>query len=74
MEYLDKIKESSSFIKEKFNEKLDLAIVLGSGLGDMAEKIENPIYINYKDIPNFPVSTVKGHKGRLVLGKVPNDR
>ncbi len=70
MEYLDKIKESSSFIKEKFNEKLDLAIVLGSGLGDMAEKIENPIYINYKDIPNFPVSTVKGHKGRLVLGNL----
>ena len=47
-----------------------IAIVLGSGLGDFAERAEGKIVIPYKDIPHFPVSTVKGHRGVLVYGRV----
>lgn len=43
-------------------------LILGSGLGAIAEELDNPIHIEYKDIPGFPVSTVSGHKGRLVAG------
>ncbi len=57
------------------NEKLsgrkpEIGIVLGSGLGSFAEKLEDSIYINYQDIPGFPVSTVSGHNGRFVVGKL----
>ena len=43
-------------------------MILGSGLGDYADKIENPVKISYHDIPDFPVSTVAGHAGQFVLG------
>ena len=43
-------------------------IILGSGLGELAEKIENKIVIPYKDIPHFAVSTAMGHKGNLIAG------
>lgn len=57
------------------NEKLsgrkpEIGIVLGSGFGSFAEKLEDSIYINYQDIPGFPVSTVSGHNGRFVVGKL----
>ena len=68
MNLLEKINESKEYIMAKVNKKPQVGMILGSGLGDMAEKIENPIYINYNDIPNFPISTVEGHKGRLVIG------
>lgn len=45
-----------------------IAITLGSGCGDVADAIENPIIIDYKDIPGFPISTVQGHAGQLMLG------
>lgn len=48
----------------------EIGLILGSGLGDIAEEIEEPIYIDYKDIPNFPVSTAPSHKGRFVIGKL----
>lgn len=44
------------------------ALVLGSGLGPIADEISDPIILNYEDIPGFPASTVKGHVGRLVMG------
>jgi purine-nucleoside phosphorylase len=47
-----------------------VGLVLGSGLGILAEEIENPVYINYDEIPHFPVSTVEGHEGRLVIGNL----
>lgn len=72
---MKKLNESASFIKKKIgDEKVEIAIVLGSGLGDLGEKIENPIFIDYHDIPHFPVSTVSGHKGRLVVGKLEGRR
>lgn len=50
--------------------KPEFAIVLGSGLGDLADAVEDPIIVPTNEIPNWPGSTVKGHKGRLVFGKL----
>ena len=47
-------------------------IILGSGLGSLGEKLNNPIFIDYKDIPGFPQSTVKGHGSRLICGRLGN--
>ena len=66
---IDNLKDSAAYIAKKLGaEKYEYALVLGSGLGDLAEEIENPVIIDYHDIPHFPVSTVQGHKGRLVAG------
>ncbi|MBQ8923760.1 MAG: purine-nucleoside phosphorylase [Lachnospiraceae bacterium] len=55
---------------DKINNKPEIAIILGSGLGEFGETIDNKTYINYNDIDNFPVSTVSGHAGRFILGKI----
>ena len=66
--YEDYVK-SANFIKEKIGDKQPkIAIVLGSGLGVLKEEIKNRVVIDYKDIPNFPVSTVKCHAGELIIG------
>lgn len=62
------VKEASSFIQEKLPTAPAIGLILGSGLGVLADKIENPVVISYNDIPHFPVSTVSGHKGQLVSG------
>jgi len=74
MDYLSKIHESANYIKGKYDGKLDVAIVLGSGLGGLGDRIENPIEIPYGDIPNFPLSTVEGHKGQLIIGDLGNKK
>ena len=75
MTLIEKLKESSAFIRNRTGEeKTDIAIVLGSGLGDLADELEDALIIDYKDIPHFPVSTVPGHKGRLVIGKLEGRR
>ena len=66
----DKIVESTDYIKSKINEVPQIGLILGSGLGVLGDEIENPIKISYDEIPNFPVSTVEGHKGQLVIGKL----
>jgi len=58
----------ANFILEGINYKPEVAIVLGSGLGGLGDRIEADKILSYKDIPDFPVSTVEGHKGRLILG------
>lgn len=58
------------YIREKINFDPEIGIVLGSGLGDFADSIEDKVEIAYKDIPGFPVSTVKGHDGKLIFGKI----
>ncbi|WP_288156457.1 purine-nucleoside phosphorylase [uncultured Sharpea sp.] len=68
--YIDEIKEAASYIQSRYHEPLDLAIVLGSGLGPLADQIKNPVVIDYKDIPHFPQSTIKGHEGKLYLGEL----
>jgi purine-nucleoside phosphorylase len=67
-----KIEETIKFINGEFKEipKIDIAIILGTGLGNLAEKIKEKRAIEYWKIPHFPVSTVKGHKGELVFGKI----
>ncbi|MGI5825307.1 MAG: purine-nucleoside phosphorylase [Bacillota bacterium] len=60
--------ETVDFILNKIEKIPDALMILGSGLGNFAEKIENPVVLKYKDIPNFPVSTVQGHAGQLVIG------
>lgn len=64
------IKESIQSIREYTDIKPDLAIILGTGLGRLAEDIENSVVIPYDKIKNFPISTVHGHSGNLVLGKL----
>lgn len=60
-----------NYIKEKLGSKRpDTAIILGSGLGGLVEVIQNPLKIDYADIPEFPVPTVKGHQGCLYIGKI----
>ncbi len=65
---LGKIKETVDFIESKIKSKPHIGIILGSGLGDLAGEIVAEVAIPYKDIPNFPVSTVNGHMGQLLFG------
>ncbi|WP_139489256.1 purine-nucleoside phosphorylase [Brevibacillus dissolubilis] len=65
-----KIQEAASYIAGKISVQPRIGLILGSGLGVLADEIENPTYINYDEIPNFPVSTVAGHEGRLVVGQL----
>jgi len=67
---LSKIQETAEFLKERMNTNPETAIVLGTGLGNLAKEITDKTEIPYKDIPNFPVSTVEGHSGKLIFGKL----
>ena len=67
-----KVIESVEFINQKSKIKPKIAIILGTGLGRLAEDIEEKEIIPYSEIPNFPISTVQSHSGNLVLGKLGN--
>ena len=69
-----KLKEISSHLKEKINIKPETGLILGSGLGVLAENIVNKQVIKYENISGFPVSTVEGHAGQLVAGKLENKK
>jgi len=64
----NKIQETVDYIESKIEIKPEVAIILGSGLGAVVDLLEDAVHIPYSDIPNFPVSTVKGHSGRLAFG------
>ena len=64
----EKAKESAKFIKDKIKKTPDILIILGSGLGVLTDGMEDPTIIKYSDIPHFPVSTVEGHAGELLIG------
>jgi len=66
---LEKINETTEFLKAKGIKNPDVGIILGTGLGGLTAKIEDRIEIDYKDIPHFPVSTVEGHDGKLIFGR-----
>jgi purine-nucleoside phosphorylase len=66
---LEKIIETTEFLKAKGITSPDAGIILGTGLGELTAKIDKIIEIDYKDIPNFPVSTVEGHAGKLIYGE-----
>ena len=64
-------RESADFISERIGgEKPDAALILGSGLGDFADRLEGQIVIPYREIPHFPISTVSYQKGELVFGRL----
>lgn len=65
---LEAINETISFIKKQTQLQPETAIILGTGLGKIADEIEVEKVIPYEDIPNFPVSTVEGHDGKLIIG------
>jgi purine-nucleoside phosphorylase len=67
---LKEISEAVHFIQSKYPPKPSVGIVLGSGLGSFADEIEMECEISYSDIPHFPVSTVKGHSGKLIFGNL----
>ncbi len=70
-ERVKRIYDAAAYIKEKTgNVKPIAGIVLGSGLGKLAELIEDPVIVPYKDIPHFPVSTAVGHKGNFISGRL----
>lgn len=64
----DAIKQSAEYIKSKGITSVDTAIILGTGLGSMVNHIDIEVSLDYKDIPNFPVSTVEFHSGKLIYG------
>mgnify|MGYP000524675041 CR=1 FL=1 len=65
---MQQLEATAGFIQSKITTKANTAIILGSGLGNLSSVIEADFSIPYNEIPNFPVSTVEGHKGRLILG------
>ncbi|MGL4292179.1 MAG: purine-nucleoside phosphorylase [Bacteroidales bacterium] len=65
---LQKIKETAEFLLNKVPNRPETAIILGTGLGELVSHIEDKIEIPYTEIPNFPVSTVEGHSGKLIFG------
>lgn len=71
---LDKIKETVAFIKAKVTDLPKISIILGTGLGDLVNHIDVELEIPYGDIPNFPVSTVEGHSGKLIFGTLGGKR
>lgn len=71
---IEKIKQTSEFIKSKVADIPTTAIILGTGLGELVNHIEITDELPYQDIPNFPVSTVEGHSGKLIFGTLGNKR
>lgn len=67
---LQQTKESVNFIKDTTNFTPEIGIILGTGLGGLVSEIEIKFSIPYNEIPHFPLSTVEGHSGRLILGKL----
>ena len=68
MSLLEKIRVTQAFLESKGIEKPEFGLILGSGLGELAEEVEDAIVIDYADIPNWGQSTVVGHAGKLVYG------
>jgi purine-nucleoside phosphorylase len=67
---LETIQKAAEFLLNKIDVKPEIGLILGSGLGILADEIEEAIKVPYNEIPEFPVSTVEGHKGQLVFGKL----
>lgn len=68
--YEEKIKEAARFLKEKTGFEPEVGIILGTGLGGLTEHIDTEHVVEYKEIPDFPLSTVEGHTGKLIFGRL----
>ncbi len=72
---LEKIKQTADFLRERINGELPkLGIIMGTGLGALSDLIDNKQIIPYSEIPNFPISTVEGHSGNLIIGNLAGKR
>ncbi len=71
---LEQIRETASFVRERAGLEPEAGIILGTGLGGLADRIDIKSSIDYSDIPGFPLSTVKGHRGRLIFGMLGGRR
>jgi purine-nucleoside phosphorylase len=71
---LEKIKNTASFIRNNIQEEPEIGVILGTGLGGMVKDIDIKHTIDYESIPDFPVSTVEGHHGRLIFGTLGNKK
>jgi purine-nucleoside phosphorylase len=69
-DYINKVDETVSFLKEKIKNRPSVVIILGTGLGGLIESIEVDTLLPYEQIPHFPKSTVEGHQGNLIFGKL----
>jgi purine-nucleoside phosphorylase len=67
---LSQIDEATAFVRSRTSQQPRLGIILGSGLNALAEAIHQPDFLPYREIPHFPTSTIQGHAGRLVVGKL----
>lgn len=69
---IQEIDQATGTVRSRISVKPRVAMILGSGLGDLANAVRDAVIIPYADIPGWPVSTVQGHAGRLVIGKLFN--
>jgi len=70
---VEEIERAAEVIQDQINRQPRVGMILGSGLGSLAEAVENAVVIPYGDIPSWPVSTVEGHQGRLVIGSLEGE-
>lgn len=68
--YLEIIRETAAFIREKVGDLPKIGVILGTGLGELVDHIDIKCTLDYHNIPNFPVSTVEGHSGKLIFGNL----
>ncbi|MCX8063486.1 MAG: purine-nucleoside phosphorylase, partial [Anaerolineales bacterium] len=71
---LDQIDAAADFLRSRLPSLPKVGLILGSGLGEIADLIPNPIVVPFSEIPNWPLSTVEGHKGRLVAGELEGQK
>lgn len=71
---LERVKETTAYIQSKVSISPEVGIILGTGLGGLAKDIVDQEILDYGSIPNFPVSTVEGHQGRLIFGNLGGKR
>ena len=71
---LEQLKQTVAFIESKIKNKPQVGIILGTGLGGLVKEINIQDSLGYESIPNFPVSTVEGHSGKLIFGELGGKR
>ena len=68
----DKIKDATDFLSSRIAHSPEIGMITGTGLGNLTDKMDVDFRIPYGEIPHFPISTIKGHKGNLVFGRLAN--
>jgi len=73
-EYYDKVQQTAAWLRERYSTAPDVAIVLGSGLGEFTKAMRDAVTCAYADVPNWPASAIVGHAGQLVVGTIRGKR